>query len=229
MPFITSNLTSAPRTNRTWPTATLARSLTHSGRTSRAMTGSMPSPRTLTASSWQSRTNRSSSSRAAKNWRDKDQALGHCCRRHCTGGESTPNCYQPGQDHTNQGSCDLLNHEDLELQDLNRSKQSTGRSPSPPAADRRQTRSQRIVFEGDTDEATTNDDKAAAESPTGAAGASTKASTKAIKITPPSSPSHSWPAQPSRAFPTIPLIAFWLSKWLQKISMKVQMEPPPAM
>jgi hypothetical protein len=52
------------------------------------------------------------------------------------------------------------------------------------AADRRQTRSQRIVFEGDADEATTNDNKAAAESPTGAAGASTKVSTKAIKNTP---------------------------------------------
>jgi hypothetical protein len=41
-----------------------------------------------------------------------------------------------------------------------------------------------IVSEGDTDEATTNEYKAAAKSPTSAAWASTKTSTKAIKIAP---------------------------------------------
>jgi hypothetical protein len=97
------------------------------------------------------------------------------------------------------------------------------RSPPPwwLTGARQEVRGPLLVAEGDADEATTNDNKAAAKSPTGAAGASTKASTKAIKITPLFTPSHFWPVQPLRAFPMISLISSWLSKWLQKISMKV--------
>ncbi len=109
-------------------------------------------------------------------------------------------------------------------------KKSTGRKPPPPpAADRRQTRSQRIVFKGAADEATTNDNKVAAESPIGTAGASTKDQPRPSKLPPSSSPSLSWPAQPFKAFPMIPLISSWLSKGLQKISIKVRMESPSEM